>query len=184
MKAAARHAEVSGLRWTRYGDYGRSSLGAILGVPEGAPDPVAWARFIPPSQQLYGSPGRDQDCADLVVAVRHRRGAVSLLEWATTFSTWLQSTSRVADFLQGLGMEVAAGPVPRAAIALATTTDLSNLVDLTSTSRIPGTSLLPWFHAAAAADNAGITTEDLSRAWLTTMCEEALRLDDYEITRA
>jgi hypothetical protein len=184
MTAAARHAEVTGLRWTRYGDYGRSSLGAILDVPQGTAEPVAWARFIPTSQELYGSPGREAGCADLVIAVQHRRGAIPLGEWATTFTTWLRSTGPVADFLHRLKVNVAASPSPRAAIALATTTDLGDLVDLTSASRIPGTSLLPWFHAATAADNSGVSMEDLSHAWLTTMCEDALRLDDYEVTGA
>jgi len=184
MNAAARHAEVRGLRWTRYGDYGRTSLGAILHVPQETAEPAAWARFTPTSSGLYGSPGREPGCADLVIAVNHSRGAVSLIEWATTFNTWLQCTSAVVDFFKGVEVEVTVSPAPRAAIALGTTNDLGDLVDLTSVSRIPGTSLLPWFHAAAAADISGISSEDLSSAWLTTMCEEALRLDDSEITSA
>ena len=94
----------------------------------------------------------------------------------------LQRTDEVATFLTRLGADLAAEPAAGVAVAISTTTDMAEIVDLTSMSRIPGTTTLPWFLASATANASGTSATDLSRAWMTTMCEDVLHLDDYEHT--
>ncbi|MEU8236436.1 hypothetical protein AB0C12_43165 [Actinoplanes sp. NPDC048967] len=187
MDAVARHAEVADLAWTRYADQGRTSFGALLRADKDTGEPTAWARFNPPPTDEHSLFGRELGCADLLIAIRHGHGkaarkAMTLTEWEQTFKAWLQRTLEVAAFLARFGADLAAEPVARVAVAVSTTTDMGEIVDLTSMSRIPGTTTLPWFLASAAANASGISVADLSRAWMTTMCEDVLHLDDYDLT--
>jgi hypothetical protein len=94
----------------------------------------------------------------------------------------LQPTIEIAAFLTRLGADLAGEPAARVAVAISTKTDMAEIVDLTSMTRIPGTTTLPWFLASATANADGTSATDLSRAWMTTMCEDVLHLDDYEHT--
>jgi hypothetical protein len=75
-------------------------------------------------------------------------------------------------------------PLTRVGLAITAATDLAELVDLTSTATVAGTSVCPWFHAAAAATGSGAAAADVANAWVTALCDNALHLDDYEATSA
>ncbi|MEU1586070.1 hypothetical protein [Micromonospora sp. NPDC005710] len=187
MGTVARHAEVAELTWTRHGDHGRTSFGSLLRAGEDTGEPTAWARFNTPPTEEHSLFGRELGCADLMIAVRHLDGGaarkvMTLAEWEQTFTTWLQRTGEVAAFLTRLGADLAAEPAARVAVAISTKTDMAEIVDLTSMSRIPGTTTPPWFLASATANAGGRSAADLSQAWMTTMCEDVLHLDDYEHT--
>lgn len=182
--ALARHADIGGLTWTRYGDHSKTSFGAILRAVDDD-EPVAWARFSPPPTSAYPMFGRESGCADLVLAVRFGEGGgpsglpASLLAWSETFTKWLETFPDVGAFLSGLGLDLNAQPATRAAVAISTRSNLSELVDLNSVTLIPGTSVAAWFHAVAAADRSGVPAGDVSSEWLESMCEDALHVDDY-----
>ncbi|MEU8180278.1 hypothetical protein AB0B86_05805 [Micromonospora sp. NPDC049047] len=184
--ALARHVEVDGLAWTRYGDHGRTSFGAMLRAPDDDGEPAAWARFSPPPAEEHQLFGRESGSADLMLAVRLGGGGrpseppKSLAAWSRTFTVWFETFADVGAFLTGLGLDLAAQPAGRAAVAISTRNDLGEVVDLTSIPRIPGTFVSAWFHAVAAADRSGTPVSGVSSAWLAAMCEDALHLDDYD----
>ncbi|WP_159079557.1 hypothetical protein [Plantactinospora sp. BC1] len=184
--ALARHVDIDGLAWTRYGDHARASFGAILRAADDDGEPVAWARFSPPPAAEHQLFGRESGSADLLLAVRFGADGgpsdppVSLAAWSETFTAWFGTFSDVGAFLTGLGLDLTAQPAARAAVAFSTRTDLGEVVDLTSIPRIPGTFVSAWFHAVAAADRPGMSASGVSSAWLAAMCEDALHLDDYD----
>jgi hypothetical protein len=184
--ALARHIDIGGLAWTRYGDHSRTSFGAVLRAVDDDGEPAAWARFSPPPAPGYQLFGRESGCTDLVLAVRFGDGGgpsgrpASLTSWSETFTTWFETFPDVGTFLGGLGVDLTAQPATRAAVAISTRTDLSEVVDLASVPLIPGTSVAAWFHTVAAADPTGMPTGDVSSEWLATMCEDALHVDDYD----
>ncbi|MDZ5447543.1 hypothetical protein U2F26_33375 [Micromonospora sp. 4G57] len=186
INALARHVDIDGLAWARYGDHARASFGAVLRAPGDDGEPAAWARFSPPPAAEHQLFGRESGSADLLLAVRFGDGGgpldlpVSLAAWPETFTAWLETFGSVGDFLTGLGLDLTAQPAARAAVAISTRTDLGDVVDLTSIPRIPGTSVSGWFHTVAAADRSGVSVSDVSSAWLAAMCEDALHLDDYD----
>ncbi|MFG2058974.1 hypothetical protein ACGFI9_33625 [Micromonospora sp. NPDC048930] len=105
---------------------------------------------------------------------------MSLAAWPEMFAAWFETFRDVSGFLAGLGLDLTAQPAARAAVAISTRTDLSEVVDLTSNPRIPGTSVSGWFQAVAVADPSGVSVSGVSSAWLAAMCEDALHLDDYD----
>ncbi|MGX4656306.1 hypothetical protein ACWCHM_21715 [Micromonospora sp. SCSIO 07396] len=184
--ALARHVDIDGLTWTRYGDHARASFGAVLRAPDNEGEPAAWARFSPPPAAEHQLFGRESDSADLLLAVRLGGSGgpsdlpVSLNAWSETFAAWFETFGDVGDFLAGLGLDLSAQPAARAAVAISTRDHLGEVVDLTSIPRIPGTFVSGWFHTVAAADRDGMSVSGVSFAWLAAMCEDALHLDDYD----
>ena len=186
MNAVSQHVDVGGLTWSRHGDYGKTSFGAVLRSPHGTGTPTAWARLNPPPPDEYPSYGREHGCADLEVAVRFGDGGgpagkpASITDWAGIFTSWLGNTTLVAAYLTSLGLDLSTEPVTRAAVAISTQTDLSDIADVSSIPRIPGTSISRWFHAVAVANMSGTSASGLGAAWLTTVCEDVLHLDDFD----
>ncbi len=182
----------SGARnWSRHGDHGRTSLGAVLRSSRDAGEPAAWARFNPsPSDGQYLL-RRESGCADLVVAIlldgEHRsdRLPMSLVEWHGMFTSWLEITHEVDSYLIGrLGVARVPQPAPRIGIALTAKPDLTAVVNIGDASQIEGTNTSSHFLASATLDESGVSEFGLANQWLTSLCEDSLHLDDYDLPRS
>lgn len=57
---------------------------------------------------------------------------------------------------------------------------MTALVDTTGTGRLAGSSISNYFGAYAVADPSGLPSAKFTTEWIRQLCDDALRLDDYE----
>lgn len=178
---------ADGRRWIPWDSSGRLSFGAILAADEDDTMPIAWARFSP-TYPDYPMAGKDPRCADLVLYVEPGDGsggpaeAVALPRWRRRFTTFLDALATVSDQLLAgeLGLDVLEEPTTKAAVWLNADPDLTALVDTTGIRRLPGSSTSTYFSGYAVADLSGLTVSGFATEWTRQLCDDALRLDDYE----
>lgn len=178
---------TTGRRWVPYDSSGRLSFGAVLAANEDDPAPSAWARFSPPYLD-FPMAGRDPRCADLVVYMEMgdgRGGAAeskNLPRWLRRFADYLDALATVpGQLLAGeLGLTVAQEPAMKAAVWLNSDPDLTTLVDTTGIRRLAGSTTSNYFGAYAVADPSGLPAARFTTEWIRQLCDDALRLDDYE----
>ena len=87
----------------------------------------------------------------------------------------------IARFLTDeLTMSVEAEPAPAVGFWLATSSNLTELINLDGLTQIAGSRLSQWYDAYAVATEEGQLPEALAKAWITRLCDDSLHLDGYE----
>jgi len=186
LVAALTHVE--GLRWHRYGDYPRSSFGAVLAQedPE-AEAPTAWAWFNPPPQPGVQIFHQEYGCADFIVAIEPRTGTgddrppAPLEFWYRWFVHSLSAPTSVHALLADeLGLQTPGDPPVRVAVFMSAPEALTQLVEVETFRRVPGRQASREFLGGATADSPGQDARATAKAWIMQMCDRDLPLDGYE----
>lgn len=93
----------------------------------------------------------------------------------------LTTPAALARFLADhVGVDLGDAPQPMIGFWLATSSKLTQLIDLDGLKPVEGSAPSRWYDAYAVADAAGETSSETVTDWLTRLCDRALHLDSYE----
>ncbi|WP_130438377.1 hypothetical protein [Kribbella rubisoli] len=106
---------------------------------------------------------------------------IELRKWRAMMMHALATPAAVARYLvDHVGVELDDAPQPMIGFWLATSSKLTQLIDLDGLKQVEGSPPSQWYDAYAVADAAGETPNETATDWLTRLCDRALHLDSYE----
>lgn len=173
--------------WRSHNDIGRAHYAAIVTSESASGAPLAWARLLLPTPDQH-SAGLDPRCACFILHVdwaKHGEDAnlppVNLHRWRAMMALALALPAAIAGYLADqLGVHVDSDPKPMIGFWLATSSDLTQLIDINGLTYVEGSHLSRWYDAYAVTDGEGKEREEMAADWLTQLCDVALHLDGYE----